>query len=127
MFPSDAKSANIQTILPPANYANNVVASNGTWVDTRGMVGTLLFVQQAGVAGANLTGSLVTSANSNGAGNAAMAFDDGSNTFTATAGNATEAKTVDVNASKGYVKYVVACAGAINLGVVMLGRPKQSA
>jgi hypothetical protein len=126
MFPADAKSANVQSLCPPANYANTATASNQAWKSTLGMVGTLLISQEAGVAAGNVDGSLLTSANSNGAGNAAMTFDDGNN-FASTAGNAIQAKTVDVNKSSGYVKYIATLGGAANIQVTMIGRPKESA
>jgi hypothetical protein len=126
MIPSEAKAANVQELLPPSNYANTATASNGAWVDTRGMVGTLLVIQDVGVAGGNVSGSLLTSANSNGAGNNAVTFDDGNN-FAATAGNALEAKTVDVNKSKGYLHYIATLGGASNVCVTVIGRPKESA
>jgi hypothetical protein len=125
MFPSDAKSANVQELLPPSNYANTATASNGAWVSTLGMVGTLLIIQDVGVAGGNVDGSLLSTANSNGAGNAALTFDDGNN-FASTAGNALQAKTVDVNKSKGYIKYIATLGGASNIAVAVIGRPKES-
>lgn len=126
MFPSDAKSANVQSLFLAKNCANTAEASAGGWLSTLGMVGTLLVIQSIGVAGANMTGSMLTSANSNGAGNEALPFDDGNN-FAATAGNAIEAKTVDVNKSKGYMHYVGTLGGAAAVAAVLIGRPKESA
>ncbi len=126
MFPSSAKSANTQALFLPKNCANTAEASAGGWLSTIGMVGTLLVIQSVGVAAGNVTGSLLTSANSNGAGNSALTFDDGNN-FAATAGNATEAKTVDVNKSKGYIHYVGTLAAAAAVGAFVIGRPKESA
>jgi hypothetical protein len=126
MIPSEAKGANVQALFLPKNCANTAEASAGGWLSTLGMVGTLLIIQKVGVAAGNVTGSLLTSANSNGAGNAALTFDDGNN-FTATAGNTTEAKTVDVNKSKGYVHYVGTLAAAAAVDATMLGRPKETA
>ena len=126
MIPSEAKAANVQSLFLAKNCANTAEASAGGWLDTRGFVGTLLVIQSIGVAAGNVTGSLLTSANSNGAGNAAMTFDDGNN-FAATAGNAIEAKTVDVNKSKGYVHYVGTLAAAAAVAAVLIGRPKESA
>lgn len=125
MMPSEAKAANNGIMLAPSNYANTATASNGPWVSTLGMVGTVIVIQQVGVAGGNVDGSLLTSANSNGAGNNALLFDDGNN-FASTAGNAQEAKTVDVNRSKGYIHYIATLGGASNVAVCMLGRPKTS-
>jgi hypothetical protein len=125
MFPPDAKSANIQSLCNPKNYANTADANNGSWVATTGMVGTLVITQSVGVAGGNVDGSLLTTANSNGAGNSALTFDDGNN-FTSTAGNAIETKTVDVNKSKGYIKFIATLGGAAAISVTMAGRPKES-
>lgn len=125
MIPSEAKAANVQSLCAPKNYANTADAANGAWASTLGMVGTLMITQSLGVCGGNVDGSLLTSANSNGAGNSALTFDDGNN-FTSSAGNAIETKTVDVNKSKGYVHYIATLAGASNICVTMAGRPKTS-
>ena len=125
MFPSSAKSANVQSLFLAKNCANTAEASAGGWVSTIGMVGTLLVIQQVGVAAGNVTGSLLSSANSSGAGNAVLTFDDGNN-FTATGGNTIEGKTVDVNKSKGYVHYVGTLAAAAAVSAVIIGRPKES-
>ncbi len=126
MIPSSAKSANVQALFLPKNCANTAEASAGGWLSTIGMVGTAVVIQSVGVAAGNVTGSLLTSANNNGAGNAALLFDDGNN-FTATAGNATEAKTFDINRSKGYVHYVGTLAAAAAVGAFIIARPKESA
>jgi len=126
MFPSEAKSANVQSLFLAKNCANTAEASAGGWLSTIGMVGTLLVIQSIGIAAGNMTGSMLTSANSNGAGNAALTFDDGNN-FAATAGNVLEAKTVDVNKSKGYVHYVGTLSAAAAVAAVLIGRPKESA
>jgi len=126
MLPAHAKSANVQSLFLPKNCANTGEASAGGWVSTIGVVGDLLIIQEVGVAAGNVTGTLLTSANNNGAGNSALTFDDG-NSFTVSAGNTTEGKTVDANKSKGYIHYVGTLAAAAAVGVQIIGRPKESA
>ncbi len=127
MMPSEAKAANNGILLAPSNYANTATASNGPWVSTIGMVGTMMITQSVGVvASGNVDGSLLTTANSNGAGNEALVLDSGGNNFTSTTGNSQELRTVDVNRSKGYVHYIATLGGAANISVTLHVRPKTS-
>lgn len=125
MMPSEAKAANNGILLAPAAYANSATASNGPWLDIRGIVGTGLVVLNVGVTGGNVDGSLLTSANSNGAGNAALNL-DASNNFTSTAGNVQELRSFDINKSKGYIHFIATLGGAANIAVSFIGRPKES-
>jgi hypothetical protein len=127
MIPSEAKAANIQVLLRSKNCADTAGTSTGSWLDVRGFVGTLLVTQDAGIGAGTLDGYLLTTANSNGAGNAAMTFDDGNNFATVTTGNNFQAKTVDVNKSKGYIHYIgTVVTGPVALSVLVIGRPKES-
>ncbi len=127
MIPSEAKSANVQAMLNAKNCANTADATSG-WIDTRGMQGSLLVIQNVGAVTGNIAGALKTSSESNGANNEAITFDDGNNFALVSAANNTQAKTIDARKSKGWIGYV----GTIGTGpavvsVAVIGRPRESA
>lgn len=126
MMPCEAKGAKVQQMLEAKNAANTATAT-GNWIDVRGMVGTLLVVQSVGAITGNIVGSLNTADASNGNGEAALTFDDGNNFAAVAAANNIQAKTVDANKTKGWIKYV----GTIGTGpavvdVIVASRPKET-
>ncbi len=127
MMPSEAKGLNSQQLLEAKNCANTALATGG-WVDVRGMVGCLVVTQSVGAITGNLAGALLTSNAANGANNAAMTFDDGNNFALVSNANNIQCKSVDVNASKGWIQYVgTVGTGPSVVSVTVQARPKTSA
>ncbi len=126
MLPQDAKAIVATQLLPSKNAANTAEAS-GAWVAMPATEGCIVVVQSVGAVTGNLAGSLLTSANSNGAGNEAMAFDDGNNFTLVSAANNVQAKSVDARKNQGYIKYVgTVGTGPVVVDVVAEGRPKTT-
>jgi hypothetical protein len=126
MMPSEAKGLNTQALLEAKNCANTAGATGG-WVDVRGMVGDLVVTQSVGAITGNLAGALLTSNAANGAANAAMTFDDGNNFALVSAANNMQCKSVDVNASKGWIQYVgTVGTGPAVVSVTVQARPKTT-
>lgn len=127
MMPCEAKALNAQQLLSPVSATNTVLGTGG-WIDVRGMVGDLVITQSVGACNGNVAGAILTSNAANGANNAAMTFDDGNNFALVSAANNIQCKTVDVNASKGWIQYVGTIGtGPSLLSAIVQARPKTSA
>jgi hypothetical protein len=124
MMPSEAKSLKSQQLLEAKNCANTAAATGG-WIDVRGMVGDLVVTQSVGAVTGSITGALLTSNASNGANNTAMTFDDGNNFAAVSSANNVQCKSVDANASYGWIQYVGTIAtGPAVVSVTVQARPK---
>jgi len=115
MINPSAKSCTQVALLDPVS-ATNTVLGTGPWKDCRTAIGDIMVTQLCGAVNGTVTGTFLTSANANGAGNSALVPAGGA-FVAANAANNVQKTWIDSGQCLGYIQYV----GTIATGPSLVG------
>jgi len=104
MINPSAKAATPLAFLDPVS-ASNTALGTGPWKDCRTAIGDIMVTQMCGAVNGTVTGTFLTSAAANGAGNVALVPAGGA-FVAANAANNVQKTWIDSSQSLGYIQYV---------------------
>lgn len=114
MLGNEASAATNKLLLNPASAANTAAATSA-WISTALAVGSIAFIVQTGAITGGIVYTIETASDDSGTGGAALTPVEGA--FATVTANSIQKRTIDANASKGFVRLV----GTVTTGPVLVG------
>jgi hypothetical protein len=114
MLGNEASAGTNKLLLNPISAANTAAATSA-WISTALAIGSIAFIAQVGALTGSIVWTIETASDDGGTGGAALTPVEGA--FSTVTANSIQKRTIDANASKGYVRIV----GTVVTGPALVG------